>query len=304
MVITLTGNNSYLIKQRLAALTNPFLAKHGELALQQIDAEEAEADAILEAIQSLPFLASRKMVVVRGLSANKAAAEKIEQIISSANDTTDIVIYEPIVDRRTSYFKVLKTQTQSEEYAELDVQNLARWLVDEAKKQGGQLSFSDASYLVERAGANQEQLANELQKLLTYNPEISRQNIDELTVKTPQSKVFDLIDAAFGGNKKRALELYDEQRAQKVEPQAIIAMMAWQLDLIALALYGKGKDSSQIAKDAGVSPYPVVKAQRLAAKLDNQKFQTMVDRALYIDQKSKTTQLDLDEALKTYIVTL
>src|SRR5262249_47016124 len=125
-----------------------------------------------------------------------------------------------------------------------------------------------------------------------------------LTVKNPQSKVFDLLDATFSGNKKRALELYDEQRAQKVEPQAIIAMMAWQLDLIALAFYGQGKDANQIAKDAGVSPYPVMKAQRLATKLDEIKLKRMVQQALEIDEMGKTTPLDLDEALKTYIITI
>jgi DNA polymerase-3 subunit delta len=304
MIVTLTGNNFYLLKRRLDELVDKFVAEHGELALQKIDAEEAEPAAVLEAIQSLPFLASRKLVLLRSLGANKAASGQIEQIISSAGDSTDIIFLEASPDKRTSYFKVLKSQTQLEEFGEMDPRSLAQWLADEAKNQGGELSFSDANYWVERVGPSQEQLANELQKLLTYDPKISRTNIDLLSVKTPQSKVFDLLDAAFGGNKKRALELYAEQRAQKVEPQAIMALIAWQLELIALAAYGKGKDANQIAKDAGVSPYPVIKAQRLAAKMDRQKLKDMVNSALKIDEKSKTTALDLDEALKTYIVTL
>jgi DNA polymerase III subunit delta len=303
MIITLTGSNHYLLKRRLDELTSKFIAEHGELALQKIDAEEAEPAAILEAVQSLPFLASRKMVVVRAGSNSKTLSGQIEQIIDAAGDTIELIFYEPLPDKRTSYFKVLKSKTQLEEYNELDVHGLAAWLVDEAKKAGGQLSSSDARYLAERAGLNQEQLANELEKLLTYNPAISRESIDLLTVKTPQSKVFDLLDAAFGGNKKRALELYEEQRAQKVEPQAIMALIAWQLELIALAFFGKGKDAGQIARDAGVSPYPVQKAQRLAAKLSRQQLKDMVDTAADIDYKSKTTSLNLDEALKTYIVT-
>ena len=304
MTITLAGNNFYLIKRRMDELTSKFVKEHGELAVDKIDAEEAESAAILEAVQSLPFLASRKLVVIRNLSANKPAAEQIEQIISSAGDGTDVIFYEPSPDKRTVFYKVLKRQTELQEYNELDARELSGWLVLEAKKLGGKISPADANYLVERVGANQELLANELDKLLTYDPSISRDNIDRLTVKNPQSKVFDLLDAMFSNRKKLALELYDEQRAQKVEPQAIIAMMAWQLDLIALSLYGKGKDANQIAKDAGVSPYPVMKAQRLAAKLDEAKLKQMVRQALIIDEMGKTTPLDLDEALKTYIVTL
>jgi len=304
MIITLTGNNTYLLNRKLNELVYKFVAEHGELALQKIDAEETAPGAILEAVQSLPFLVKRKLIVVRGLAANKAESEQIEQIIDSAGDTTDVIFYEPAVDRRTVYYKVLKSQTQLEEYNDLDNQKLSDWLVQETKNQGGELSYSDANYLVERVGTNQEQLANELEKLITYSPKISRENIDLLTVKTPQSKIFDLLDAAFAGNKKRALELYDEQRAQKVEPQAIMALIAWQLDLITLAYYGKGRDPNQIAKDAGVSPYPVQKAQRLAANLSRSELTDMINRALDIDEKSKTTNLDLDEALKTYIITI
>jgi DNA polymerase III delta subunit len=294
MIVTLTGNNFYLLKRRLDELVSGFVKEHGELALQRIDAQEAEPEAILEAVQSLPFLAARKLVVLRALGSNKTASGQIEQIISSAGDSTDIIFYEPSVDKRTVYFKVLKSQTQLEEYNDLDTHSLAKWLTEEAKAQGGE----------ERAGTNQEQLANELAKLATYDPKITRANIDFLTQKTPQSKVFDLLDAVFSGNKAKALELYGEQRAQKVEPQAIMAMIAWQLDLIALAMYGKSRDANQIAKDSGLSPYPVTKAQRLAGKMDETKLKDMVNQALKLDELSKTTPLDLDEALKTYIVTL
>src|SRR5665213_1478274 len=115
MITTLTGSNSYMLRRRLDELADKFVAKHGELALQKIDAEEAEPEAILEAVASLPFLASRKLVVLRSLGSNKAASGQIEQIINSAGEGTDIIFYEPAIDKRTVYFKVLKNQTQLEE---------------------------------------------------------------------------------------------------------------------------------------------------------------------------------------------
>jgi len=304
MVISLTGSNSFLLRRRLDELTNSFVAEQGELALERIEAESVDLQAILDAIQSLPFLSARKMVVVRDLSANKPAAEAIEQIISSVEDSTDLIIYEPAPDKRTSYFKVLKSKTELEEFNELDTRSLANWLADEAKKQGGQLGLADANYLVERIGANQQMLASELGKLLTYDPQVTRANIDLLTEPTPQGKIFELLDAAFGGNKKRALKLYEEQRAQRVEPQAILAMIAWQLQLLALAKYSKDKPATTVAKDAGLNPYPVTKAKNLAAKISKNELNKMVDEALDIDWRGKTTAIDLDEALKTYITTL
>jgi len=304
MIISLTGNNSYLLKRRLDELVAAFVAEHGELALERIDAAEADVQAIIDAVQGLPFLASRKMVVVRDLSANKQAAEQVEQIISSNGKTTDLVFYEPLTDKRTVFYKTLKQKTQFEEYDELSPRELPKWLVGEAKKSGGELSLADANYLVERVGPNQAMLASELEKLIIYSPKIVRETIDLLTDPAPQSKIFDLLDAAFGGNKKRALKLYEEQRAQRVEPQAIMAMLAWQLDLLALAKHAKSRTPSEVARDAGISPYPFTKAKNLAAKISKDELNKMVNDALEIDLRAKTTALDLDEALKTYITTL
>ncbi len=304
MIITLAGGNSFALRQRLDELTTKFVAEQGELALERLDGSEADYQAIIDAAQSLPFLAARKMVVVRELSANKDAAERIEQIISSTEDTTDLIIYEPVLDRRTLYFKVLKSQTQLEEYAELDARQLAGWLVNEAKTHGSQLGLADANFLVERIGANQQMLSMELEKLLAYEPQITRQNIELLVEPTPQSKIFDLLDAAFAGNKKRALKLYDEQRAQKVEPKTILAMLGWQLNILALAKSGRGRLAGEIAKDAGLNPYPVTKAMHLASKMDESKLKSLVDEAYKMDWQGKTSAIDLDEALKTYILTL
>lgn len=304
MVISLVGSNSFALRKRLDELVSKFVGEHGELALERIDAEEVEAQAIIDALQNLPFLATRKMVVVRGLGQNKQAAEQIEQIIDAAHGDTDLIIYEPVTDKRTAYFKTLKAKTQLEEFNELDIGGLAKWLVNEAKNRAGELANGDAVYLVERVGADQALLSNELDKLLAYEPEITRDSINLLTEPLPQSKVFDLLDAAFAGNKGRALKLYEEQRAQKVEPQAIMAMIAWQLQLLALAKHADGKSATVIAKDTGMSPYPISKAARLAHKIDEQRLKDMVDFAFDIDWRSKTSAIDLDEALKTYITAL
>lgn len=304
MIVALVGNNSFALKNRLDELTGKFVADYGDLALERLDGEEDEAKVIVEGLQSLPFLAQRKMVVVRSGSLNKEFAEQIEQIISSIGESTDVVFYEPQIDKRTVYFKVLKSQTTFEEFHELDSQSLSKWLVDEAKKQDGRLDFSNANYLVERVGTNQGLLANELGKLLIYSPEISRKNIDLLIDQTPQSKIFDLLDAAFGGRKDRALRLYEDQRAQKVEPQAILAMIAWQLQQIAVAKMAGNRSLTEVSRDSGMKEYPLRKAKNLADKLSDNELKTMVSEALDIDWRGKTTSLDMDEALKTYIVSL
>ena len=213
MIQTLTGANSFLLKRALNAVVAAFVAEHGDLALERIDCQEAELSKIQEAITSLPFLANKKMVVLRAPGTNKAFAEKVAQLLGDIPETTDVIIVEPKVDKRSSYYKYLKSKTAFEEFNELDQYALANWLVVTAKGQGGTMSSKDANYLVERVGINQQALGNELEKLLLYDLTVNRQAIDEMTEAAPQSTIFQLLEAVFVGNVPRAFELYSEQRA-------------------------------------------------------------------------------------------
>jgi DNA polymerase III delta subunit len=71
MIMTLTGKNSYALRRRLDELMGEFVEKYGDLALEKFDGEEYEAKTMIEGLHSLPFLAPKKLVVVRNGSLNK-----------------------------------------------------------------------------------------------------------------------------------------------------------------------------------------------------------------------------------------
>jgi DNA polymerase-3 subunit delta len=304
MIITLTGENSFSSGRELQALIAAFLAEHDEFGIERIDGEEAEFSRIQEALTSLPFLADRKLVILRRPSADKEFVEKSEELLADVSETTEVIIVEPKLDKRLAYYKYLKKSTDFREFPELDSFGLAEWLVGEAVTRNGKVSQADARYLVERVGTNQQLLANELEKLVLYSPQISREAIDLLTEPTPQSTIFQLLDAAFAGNAKRTMALYKEQRALKVEPPKIIAMLTWQLHVLAL-LKTAGEESAQaIATEAKLSPYVVQKSQTIARKLSLDQLKTFVKDLLVIDTRSKRSQLDADEALQNYLLKL
>ncbi len=281
-----------------------FVAEQGDMGLERVDGEEATYERIGEAITSLPFLTSKKMVVLRSPSANKQFIEKAEQLLGDVPETTDVIIVETKLDKRLSYYKFLKKQASFHEFNELDNSGLAQWLAAAAKEQGGVLSIGDARHLVERVGANQQLLFSELEKLLLYNPQVTHQTIDLLTDPAPQSTVFQLLEAAFAGNHKRALQLYSEQRALKVEPQIIIAMLVWQLHLLALVKTAGSRSTDDIAKQAKLNPYSVQKSQSIARHITLARLKQLTANLLQIDTRSKRTSLDLDEALQHYLLTL
>ncbi len=312
MVTTFTGTNSFLLKRELSQLVSDFLAEHDAIGLERIDGEEVEFDRISEALTSLPFLATKKLIILRAGSANKKFVEHADTLLSEIPETTEVVLIEPKLDKRGGFYKLLKKTTDYKEFSDLDVNNLARWLVEQAKAKGVDMGSNDARYLVERVGANQQLLSNELEKLCMFEAasssegprRITRQRIDLLTESAPQSTIFELLEAAFAGNMRRAMSLYQEQRILKVEPQQIIAMIAWQLHILALVKTAGSRSPDTIAKEAKISPYVAKKTAGIARNVSSAQLKDLISELLTIDSRLKRESLDADEVLQTYLLQL
>lgn len=304
MTITLTGSNDFALRTALRELRDEFVAAHTSMGLEQYDGAELDPQQLPSIVQALPFLASRRMVIITQPSAQKAVQEGLEKLLADVPETTELIIVEPRPDKRTSYYKTLQKQTDLREYKELQEFELGKWLVEQAKASGGSLSTADANYLVQRVGVNQLLLSNELQKLLSYNSSITRQSIDELTEKNPQSTTFDLLDAALAGNQQKMLQIYHEQRQQKVEPLAIMALLAWQLHIVALVKTAGERSPQAIASEAKVSPYVVKKSLAAAQRCTLQQLKQWIADAARLDVRLKSQPIDADDALQQYLLSL
>jgi DNA polymerase-3 subunit delta len=304
MIVTLNGENSFGLHAELDRLVAGFLAEYGDMALERLDGEEVAFEKLQEALQSLPFLVSRKMVVLRAPGTNKQFAEHAERLLSELPETADVILVEPKLDKRLGYYKFLKKHTDFREFTTLDRIGLAKWLAQRATEQGGQLSQADAIYLVDRIGLGQQLLAGELAKLLLYEPNITHETIEQLTEATPQSTIFELIEAAFAGNTKRALALYMEQRTMKVEPQQIIAMLAWQLHVLSLIKTAGDRTPDQIAQGAKLNPYVVRKSASVAHNLTLPELKTLTAKLLQIDVRLKRTPINPDEAMQNFLLSI
>ncbi len=304
MVVTLTGENAYGLKRELRTLVAAFIAEHGDIAVERLSGEDASVERLTESLQSSPFLAARKLVIITTPSANKQFSEGIETALIGLPETTDVILVEPKVDKRSGYYKMLKKTTDLHDFSAIDEVGLTTWLVDAAKEQGGAISQADARFLVERVGTDQQMLAMELEKLLTYNSDISRETIVLLSEPAPQSKIFDLLEAAFAGDLQRAIALYQDQRSQKVDPSQIIAMLAWQFKILALIESAGNMSDGDIIRVTKISPYRLQKSRAITRRLHFPHLKQLIADLLALDARSKRENIDLDEALQNYLVRL
>jgi DNA polymerase-3 subunit delta len=301
MIYFFSGDNTFEIKQATNSLVRMFVATHGDLALERLDAEEASIATILDAIASMPFLASHKMVVISNAT-QKELLEKLAEV--ETPHSTDVIVLIPKVDKRASYYKSLQKHKGFKLFDISRQPNLSNWVIDTVNDLGGVISSANARHLIERVGSNQMLISKELEKLVLYQPEVTRQSIDLLCEPSPQSTVFELLDAAFAGKQKRAEEIYTEQRVQKVEPHAILGMIVWQLHILALVKTAGDKSADTIAKDAKLNPFVVRKSMNLASKLSFEHIKKLLNHAQELDKRLKTQSIDSDEALMTLLLNL
>lgn len=302
MVEVFVGNNNFALRHALRLRTSVFVAEHGDMAHEQLDGTEVSFERMQESIMSMPFLATKKMVVLSVPSENKQFLEQFEKLFSAVGEDTHLLIIEPKIDKRTTYYKWLKKHATLQEYGELDAQQLASWAVTYAEEQGGVIAVSDAQYLVERVGINQQLLSKELDKLVLGCARITKKNIDNLTEKTPESKIFDLLDAAFSGKNQQAIKLYQEQRTMKVEPQEILAMLGWQLRQLALVKTAGVKHD--VVKEAKMNPYVARKLQANSRAISHEHIKDLVHKLVTLDVQSKRSSIDLDDALQGIIISM
>jgi DNA polymerase-3 subunit delta len=293
MVTTIIGTNSYARQQSVKVLVSDFIKKYGDIGYEHIDGENIALDQLRSSLQSIPFLSDRKLVVLQNPSTNKEFVSNI-----------DVIIVESKIDKRLHYYAVLKGQTKFRELQEPVGGSLVSWLISYVQDNGGQVSPQVARNLIERVGINQQRLANELDKLLLYNPAITDQSIQLLVEITPQSSIFEMLDSALTGNNRRTLALYKEQRALKIEPPKIIAMLTWQLHILALIKTAPHMTAEQIAQESRQNPFVIRKSLALADKIDQRNLKQMLQDLLAIDTKLKTDKFDPDEALQYYLLTL
>jgi DNA polymerase III delta subunit len=300
MIWTFTGKNSFALQLAVKKLVDDTINEVGEFGVERIDASDNEVDFILQAVQSLPFLVTKKLIIVSNIQSNTSLLDKIEALVDRVADGVDVVLVEPALDKRKSSYKQLQKLTELKSFSEPKPFELPSWVVDFAKQQSAIISKQDATYLIERVGANQQMLATEIQKLSTSSPKITKEIIQLLTDESIQHTIFSLLDASFSGDSEKAILLYREQRRASVEPQYIIAMLVWQLQSIAQAVYAPIQNEAALI-EMGQSPYTAKKSLSVAKRLTRNDIKRLIIDVSELDAQIKTSA-DPDAGVELFLL--
>ncbi len=301
MIIFLFGEDSYRLKERLDEFVSGFARKYDPAGLNliRLDGNSAEGGKTAEALRSVGFLSSKRMVIIDGLFAVGRAAEFAE-IFKDPDKTIgdNILILREQASRdeleKNKEFEILSSAgTRFEEFVPLSGGGLASWVRNKVKKMGNAIDNDAAAALIARIGSDLWAMSAELEKLGSFVPGglITKSIVDNLLRTSAEDNIFEFLDAIAARDGKSA-SLILERELKANGPQFLISMLMKQFRNFILAFDLKETNSvlteSYVSKELGIHPFIAKKTIKSLQKFQRGEINVFWDNILEIDKKIKS----------------
>lgn len=322
--------DEFLLGQRLRQLKQALGdAEMASLNIIELDGVRSNAADILHHSGAMPFLAARRLVIVRGYlanlesrlgtakSPNKTAQTEARQILAELADPTvsnDLVFIEEKLDKRRAIWKGLQDQPGLEQISkdgflaveELnapDARALPAWIANTAKQDGIAIEGRAVQMLAAYVRSDLRRLNLELDKLRSYagGRTITPADVQLLVSDTSEALIWDLTDAIGQRDGRKAMRALYALRRNDANPFYLLTMITRQYRIML-----KVKDESarapgneyDIAGRVGESPFPVKKAMAQSRNYALPQLEGILDKLLSSDFAMKTganphTELDV-----------
>ncbi|HEX3625971.1 MAG TPA: DNA polymerase III subunit delta [Verrucomicrobiae bacterium] len=233
------GTDEFAVKKRAKEIFQDWAGESGDMDQEIIDAAVSNSGDALnaiaklrEAIQTLPFFGSSKIVWLRDcsfLGEERAAsaqavvdtlAELAAELKSFKWDKVRLLISAGKVDRRKGFFKTLEKIGSVENFEALSAddrdwaeraEGVARGAI---RRRGKEISEEALAELVARVGPNTQQLENEAEKLALFlgaRQKIEFGDVASICSRNKTARAFALGDALGDRDLPRLLKRLDEE---------------------------------------------------------------------------------------------
>jgi DNA polymerase-3 subunit delta len=317
-VIILYGNDEFAIARKLKEFESGFPdPTTAGMNTARLDARSMSEDELNNAVNAMPFLAPKRLVILSGPSAkynNPATRKKFEEYISKAPDSVKLVIHELIEPKEAEKHWLIKWATKNGAITKIQAfmlpkqRDMPGWIINEVKNQNGKIDPQAAAKLAEMVGVDTRQAGMEISKLLAYvnwAKPVASQDVEAVCIVTSQQSVFDFADALSQGNGRVAQRLL-HRLLENEDAFALWGMIVRQFRLLIQAreiLDGRG-NKDDVARALGVHPYVAEKTTGQAGRYSIESLEGIYHKLLDIDERVKTSQITLDLALDTLTVEL
>ena len=311
-VLLFEGEEEQLKQEALSLLRAAFLPA-GMEALNETVLEDPEADRLIADAETQPFMADRRLVIVRDYPALTGRAEADEKLLSwlpSVPETTILLFYctgKP--DGRKKLYAAVKKLGGIVTFAPLRGAELVRFVTDAFKEAGKECDARTAEYLIFTVGDDAGLLKTEIRKLASYageRPVIVASDVSALATPSTECTVFQMVDAVVTGQKSRALTLLRNQLLSGTDRMAILAMLLRQYRLLQhIKIMQYEKCSGDFIRSAlGVPPFAVEQYMRQASGYTGGQVKSAVRICFDTEYAVKSGRIAQEGAVESVVIRL
>lgn len=287
MITVISGENSFENERILARIVADFNA-----VPEKIDGELLEVRHLPDLLMGISLFASRRLIIIKNMSANKPLWNDFEQWIPRLSDDTDLVLIDPKLDKRTKTFKALQKTAKIHEtklFTDRDTVRVEQWTAEEADRLGVGMDKKSTQTLVARVGVDQWALFRALQKLAVLD-EITPEIILDIIEPNPTENAFGLFEAALKGDNKKVVHML-HVLSKTEDVYRLFGLMSGQAVQLATLAVAEVPDTI-VASDLGVHPFVISKLSPFAKRSGKSGAKEIVRYFAQADSAMKTGQAD------------
>ncbi|OLS03397.1 DNA polymerase III subunit delta [Tissierella creatinophila] len=316
-----TGEEEYMMKLALEELKNKYISNDFEtLNYNVIDGKNANLDTLINASETLPFMSSKKIVILKDISnfleeLDDKAKEQLYKYIVNLGDFLVLIFMDGSysLKKNTKFYKLIKKNDRQVEFTKLIGQDMNKWINTLAKKNIKKISQLNIKYFIDQTSYNSRNvdlnlydLENEFLKIVDYakEEEITKADIDNVLIKTIDTNIFEFLEAFSSKSTERSLMLFNQMYISGEPIQRMFFMMIRQIRLIlGYVIYKtKGYDNKSIQEKLSIKPYEFGKIRNQASGFKLEELENIMQRLLEIDKAMKTSMTDDKLLIETFFV--
>ncbi len=301
-----------------------------DLNVTRLDGKQAGLDVIQSAAYALPFLTSRRLVVVNNplhkLASPQAQKEMLVMLEGLPPSTALALVIDDVyvvsgsgkgwqTMGKTGGKFLLDWARAHPALAHVKLcqlphfSSMTDWIMKEARKQDGRITPQAAAALAELVGNDTGQARQEIIKLLTYvdgQRAVGLEDVQELAAPGGQADVFNMVDAMALGDARTALRQLG-RLLEVQDPKNLFGMIVRQFRLLILtkeAVMEGVSGDKVLAQRLHIGEFIATKMLFQARGYSLSDLEEIYHRLLEIDRQMKTGQIEADVALQTFVANL
>ncbi len=293
-----TGEDTYTAQQRLKLWRKEFEKKYGEFNVQFFQVNKKDdltPGEFRNAINTLPFLSEKKLIIISDYLATGSTEEQqeiAEQLDTLPEHCLLVFIESKKPDARTTLYKRLTKNGQIKGFPHLEPGELSTWIRQEMQKKNASIGHREADLLAEMVGPDLWQMAQELEKLTIYSngSPITAKTIEKIVDPNITASIFKLTDAIAAKNTKQAIAILKAMVRGGEDLFQIFYMIARQFRILlqVKSCMDKKMTSQKIIVQLKEKPFTVTNSMNQCKNFDLNKLKTAYRKVLNIDISIKS----------------